>query len=89
MAKIQLSTTGLEQWIQENTLPLLEAAAEEMVKNIPDGVEVLTKSGVGENGRPFAMVTIAEPKGVATQAKHGTLTKAAAAAGLDITRYPL
>ena len=89
MAKIQLSTTGLEQWIQENTLHLLEAAAEEMVKNIPDGVEVLTKSGVGENGRPFAMVTIAEPKGVAMQAKHGTLTKAAAAAGLDITRYPL
>ena len=89
MAKIQLSTTGLEQWIQENTLPLLEAAAEEMVKNIPDGVEVLTKGGVGENGRPFAMVTIAEPKGVAMQAKHGTLTKAAAAAGLDITRYPL
>lgn len=89
MAKIQLSTTGLEQWIQENTLPLLEAAAEEMVKNISDGVEVLTKSGVGENGRPFAMVTIAEPKGVAMQAKHGTLTKAAAAAGLDITRYPL
>lgn len=89
MAKIQLSTTGLEQWIQENTLPLLEAAAEEMVKNIPDNVEVLTKSGVGENGRPFAMVTIAEPKGVAMQAKHGTLTKAAASAGLDITRYPL
>lgn len=89
MAKIQLSTTGLEQWIRENTLPLVEAAAEEMVKNIPDNVEVLTKSGVGENGRPFAMVTIAEPKGVAMQAKHGTLTKAAAAAGLDITRYPL
>lgn len=89
MAKIQLSTTGLEQWIRENTLPLVEAAAEEMVKNIPDNVEVLTKSGVGENGRPFAMVTIAEPKGVAMQAKHGTLTRAAAAAGLDITRYPL
>jgi hypothetical protein len=89
VAKIQLSTTGLEQWIRENTLPLVEAAAEEMVKNIPDNVEVLTKSGVGENGRPFAMVTIAEPKGVAMQAKHGTLTRAAAAAGLDITRYPL
>lgn len=34
--------------------------------------------------RAAASVTIAHPAGLATQAKHGTLTKAAAAVGLEV-----
>lgn len=34
--------------------------------------------------RRAASVTIAHPAGLATEAKHGTLTKAAAAAGLEV-----
>lgn len=36
--------------------------------------------------RRAASVTIAHPAGLAMQAKHGALTKAAAAAGLEVTK---
>jgi hypothetical protein len=34
--------------------------------------------------RPHGLVTLAHPAGMAVQAKHGALTKAAAQAGLDV-----
>lgn len=34
--------------------------------------------------RPHAVVALAHPAGESVQAKHGTLTKAAAQAGLDV-----
>ena len=40
-----------------------------------------------KHGRPVALVTLAHAKGLAMQAKEGTLTRAAASQGLDVHRY--
>lgn len=45
-------------------------------------LEIVTRHGVTD--RRVGQVIIADTKGVATQAKHGTLTKAAAAAGVEV-----
>ena len=67
--------------------PDLEAKANEVAASIT-GVETTVTMREDRNGRPVALGTLAEAKGIAMQAKHGTLTRAAAAKGLDVTRYP-
>ena len=79
-----------DEWYQEAlilTEPQLDAAAEKVASSI-SGVEVTVTAKKDRNGRPVRMVTLAEAKGIAMQAKHGTLTKAAASQGLDVVRYP-
>lgn len=79
-----------DEWYQEAlelTEPDLEATANEVARSIT-GVETTVTMRKDRNGRPVALVTLAEAKGIAMQAKHGTLTRAAAAKGLDVTRYP-
>lgn len=49
-----------------------------------DGVELPIKVDQYTTDRRAASVTIAHPAGLATQAKYGTLTKAAAAVGLEV-----
>ena len=72
-----------------------EAAAgqvEELANEIASHVDVgsVTDAEVGvmmsttSKGWPVALVTILHPAGQAIQAKHGALTKAAAAVGLEV-----
>ncbi len=67
----------------------IEAMAQKIAENVDTGgvtdahVEVMM--GETQFGAPVALVTIAHPAGLAMQAKHGSLTKAAAAEGLTVT----
>lgn len=55
--------------------------------NVPDAVPVSVTHKTGDDGRPVSLVTIAHASGLARQAKYGTLTRAAAENGLEVTRY--
>lgn len=70
-------------------VPDLERVAREIQAHVPAGYEVGVLIENDRTGRPVAMVAIMEPWGLAAQAKHGILTRAAAAAGLDVHRYPI
>lgn len=54
------------------------------VDGIPGDIELPVKVVEQTTDRARAAVQIAHPSGLAVQAKHGALTKAAAQAGLDI-----
>jgi hypothetical protein len=47
-------------------------------------IELPVKTSATTTDRAHASVTLAHPAGIAVQAKHGALTKAAADAGLDV-----
>lgn len=73
---------------------LKSAGVSAMVKAAADGVAASARSERPDDpievntyttDRAAASVTIAHPKGLAVQAKHGTLTRAAAAQGLEVT----
>lgn len=55
------------------------ASAAEATTDLPIEVETY------ETDRAAASVSISHPAGAATQAKHGTLTRAAAAIGVQVT----
>ena len=59
-------------------------AANTDVGSVTDA-EVRVRSDKTEWGWPVARVTIAHPAGLAIEAKHGALKKAAAAEGLEVT----
>lgn len=67
----------------------VSAAAERVAASVsvPEGVPVRVADKTGDDGRPVSIVTIAHASGLARQAKHGTLTRAAAENGLEVTRY--
>lgn len=69
--------------------PVIAEATKRVEANAAALTDKPVKSMVftGRNGRPTGYVTIMHPAGLAEQAKHGVLTKAAAEAGLDIRRY--
>lgn len=79
-----------DEWFQE-ALETIEPALDEVAEKVADsitGVEVTVTARDDQEGRPVRLVTLAEAKGIAMQAKHGTLTRAAALQGLDVVRYP-
>lgn len=79
-----------DEWFQD-ALKTIEPALDEVAEKVADsitGVEVTVTARDDEEGRPVRLVTLAEAKGIAMQAKHGTLTRAAALQGLDVVRYP-
>lgn len=67
--------------------PELEKTGKAVANKVDADTTVTMKRD--QNGRPVAMVTIAEARGLALQAKHGSITKAAAQEGLDVHRYNL
>ncbi|MGO3084263.1 hypothetical protein [Ancrocorticia populi] len=75
----------LQKVLTETSKPALKAAADAVAA----GVKAPTNVSVFNNkeGRAVAVVTIIHPKGLAMQAKHGELTRAAAAQGLEVKRY--
>lgn len=93
--QIHLNPEGIMQYLQAQA-PVVQKAgeqlAEEVRKELGDAAKdtpVVTRMTTNRAGRPVALVTIAHPSGLARQAQHGTLTRAAAATGLDVHRYPL
>lgn len=76
----------------------VKAAAEKVAQNVRDqGIKVGDRDGgpheydlpvtvtMVTTDRAHANVTLAHPSGESVQAKHGSLTKAAAQAGLSVT----
>ncbi len=79
-----------DEWFEEVlelTYPMVEAAGNAVASSIT-GVETTATMKRDREGRPVSMVALAEAKGAAMQAKHATLTKAAANQGLNVVRYP-
>lgn len=69
---------------------LAEQIAENVRANLGSVTEAVVETHSGTTSsmkvnRARASATIAHPAGLAMQAKHGTLTKAAAAVGLKVT----
>lgn len=88
--KIQFDDRALNRFLVQNYLGVLADEADAVGRNVQEaypGINVVTSSGVGRNGRPFGIVYIAEVNGVAHQVKHGSLTRAAAKQGIETRRY--
>ena len=89
--KIVLDPAGMAEILTRNMRGAVDEAAAAIAANVDVGnvtdAKVSVRSGVTDDmriNRARATVTIAHPAGLAMQAKHGTLTKAAAAAGLTV-----
>lgn len=95
--EVKLNHAGIAALLKSSELQaLVTGAADEVAANVRGlGITVGDFTGPGEiplpvevsttvTDRAHARVTIAHPAGVAVQAKHGALTQAAAAAGLDV-----
>ncbi|PRQ10631.1 hypothetical protein C1Y63_10580 [Corynebacterium sp. 13CS0277] len=74
--------------LQENA-HLVYQAGEEVAQKARalTSLPVEVENGTNTSGRPVSVVRIPHPGGLASQAKHGTLTRAAAQCGLDVKRY--
>lgn len=85
---IRLTTPSpeLRKILSETSKPALLDAGKAVAGNI-HGVPTNVSVGNNRNGRAAAFVTIIHPKGLALQAKRGTLTRAANLAGLEVKRY--
>lgn len=81
----------------DEMMALVSAAAEEVAANVHgQGIQVGDRDGgpreiplpvkvdTDVSDRARASVILAHPAGIAAQAKHGALTRAAAAAGLEV-----
>lgn len=76
--------------------PEIAAAVNDVAEKIAAGAQHTTEAGVDlpivvdhyETDRRAASVTIAHAAGQAAQAKHGVLTRAAAAVGLEVRAKP-
>lgn len=66
----------------------VEALAKQIAANVDVGsvtdAEVGVMMGTTKFGAPVALVTIMHPAGLAMEAKHGTLKRAAASVGLEV-----
>lgn len=85
--KIQVSLP--DEWFQQALQSVagdVEKAGNAVAASIT-GANANSQMKTDKNGRPVAMVAITEPKGLAMQARHGTLTRAAAMQGLEVVRY--
>lgn len=85
--KIEFNNDAIMEAVRAAYADTIADVTEKVAAEIPDGVKVMTKTGVNDNGRPYGLVTIAEPHGLLLQAKHGHLTKAASSLGLTVRQY--
>ena len=76
---------GFFDALEQKLTPQLRETADAVAAGI-DG-ETLVRMQPNDSGRLTAIVYLAEPGGAAKQAKHGVLTRAAAAQGLVVRRY--
>jgi hypothetical protein len=96
---IRLNQRGIEAIAKGAEMrALVEKAAEEIARNVrAQGIKVGDRDGgpleyelpvkvkVTTTDRAHASVILAHPAGIAVQAKHGALTRAAASAGLEVS----
>lgn len=97
-AKVKLNHAGIAAKLKSSEMhALIETTTEAVAQNVRDqGITVgAFKGGSGEialpveakvvtTDRAHGSVFIHHPAGIAVQAKHGALTKAASAAGLQV-----
>jgi hypothetical protein len=97
-SRVRLNSAGIREILNATAMrAATEAAAEAVAENARDqGIKVGDKDGgrfeydlpvtvkMFTTDRPHAVVALAHPAGDSVQAKHGTLTKAAGQAGLDV-----
>lgn len=94
---VKLNHAGVAALLKSSEMDaLVNDAAEKVAANVrSQGHDVGAFTGSGEialpvrvssttTDRAHASVTLAHPAGIAVQAKHGALTRAAADAGLDV-----
>ena len=89
MAKVGKPYFNLSEEFFQQAEAAHEGQLREVAEAVADGAggETLVCMHPNKNGRMTAIVYLAEPQGAARQAKHGTLTRAAAAQGLIVKRY--
>lgn len=69
--------------------PVVSEAGSKIAARVPPSIaSANSEDRTDRHGRPVALVALTEVNGLAIQAKHGTLTRAAAEAGADVHRYP-
>lgn len=95
MAKVHPNWSGLSAALRSREArDAVEAVAEKIAANarsaapavegIPGDIELPVRVDTYDTDRARATVWLAHPSGLAVQAKHGLLTKAASAAGLEV-----
>ena len=93
--KVRLNSRGIEAVaksapIAREVTKLAEAVADNlrsqrhMVEGVPGDVALPVEVTSYETDRARSSVTITHPSGLAVQAKHGALTRAAAQEGLEV-----
>lgn len=89
MAKVGKPYFNLPEEFFQQAEKSYEPQLKQVAENVADeaGGKTLVRMQPNKNGRMTAIVYLAEPQGAARQAKHGTLTRAAAAQGLSVERY--
>lgn len=83
---IRLDSSGLAEVLKSDDIAeAVEGAAQSIAAQARDArPDDPFTVGTHTTDRRAASVTLTHPKGLAVQAKHGTLTKAAAAAGYEV-----
>lgn len=74
------------RYLRKATNDTAQELASKVRQRVPDDVPVTIRDAEGAIGQPVKLVTVAHASGLARQAKHGDLTAAAAAMGLDLNR---
>jgi hypothetical protein len=86
--KIVINHRAVEAILKKRMRKPIEKLAHKVAANVDVGsvtdAQVLVK--MFETDRAHALVVIAHPAGIAMQAKHGTLTRAASRTGLKVRR---
>lgn len=84
MEKIELDYDAIGEILRETVRDAVNEVAADVASRVDaDGAKVGVRPYTTD--RAAAAVTILDPRGLALQAKNGALTKAAAAAGLEVT----
>lgn len=84
--RVQITDEGARN-IFRMLIPVVSEAGKSIAAKVPPDISANAVDRVDRNGRPVSIVALTEVNGLAIQAKHGTLTRAAAAEGADVHRY--
>jgi hypothetical protein len=87
--KVRLDSPGILEMLQSEDVALaVEELAETVASSIDEtarnGDPIPVRTGSFTSDRAGASVTLAHPAGIGLEAKYGTLSTAARAAGLDV-----
>lgn len=86
MAKVTLNYAEIGRILREDMRGPIDALAHQIAARVDVGsvtdAQVVVSSATTDRAKAF--VTIAHPAGLAMEAKHGTLRRAAAACGLEV-----